>query len=363
MVFALNLLFSIFCSVKLSYIYGHSNIRKRFIYFFLLFMPLWGVWLIICGGQYGIGADYFSYYEIFEECKTTLYYNKNEWLFASIVEVGNYLSLPPQFFFVIFYFINFYFFLKILYELDLKYTYVFVVLYICLSTVFNNQLNGLRQYTAIYIITYAIIAYNRNKSLKQAILWIIMAGGIHGSAFLALPLLWINKIKVPRKQFANLLLISVLLSVIGAINFLTDGLRYILPPYYLYYLDSEFNRSNNLQQLVGKYIFIPFYFLSTYLIKNKMMTQRDESLYKIGFYSFCIRIVFLDNFIFNRVGQSFILLSTIPIYMLMKYSVKKKYKYIYWTVLLTFIAFYFMKVIVLAKQEYLYQSIYFQDFE
>ena len=174
MIFTLNLLYSLWCSSKLCYVYEHSNIQKKFLYYFLLFTPLWFIWLLICGGQYGVGTDYFSYYEIFKNVSSDYYYNKSEWLFAWIIEICHDIGLSPQGLFFVFYFINFVFFFKILFRLENKTVFLFVLLYITLSSAFNNQLNGLRQYSAIYIITYAIINFCEDRSYLKYIFWIIL---------------------------------------------------------------------------------------------------------------------------------------------------------------------------------------------
>lgn len=365
MVFALNLLYSLWCSSKLSYIYEHSNIKKNFLSYFILSFPIWSIWLIICGGQYGVGADYFNYHDIFEGVgflQAPYFYKKGEWIFASIVEFGISLNFPPQGFFYLFYFINFFFFYKILYELDIKYSYIFILLYICFSTVFNNQLNGLRQYTAIYIITYAIISYYRTKSLKKYFLYIIFASGIHISSLLSLPFFLIYKIQRLKLFHYYLLLgFSILFIFVGSYDFITDKIGSFLPAHYAAYLDdSSNNTSNDLKKIVTKLIFVPFYYLSIGLIKNNSLKKKEFVLYNIGFISYSIRLFFIENFIFNRVGQLFVLLSILPIYLYIKYQIKECNKYNFWITVLAFIAFYFLKVIILPKQEYLYQSIYFQ---
>lgn len=360
MVFALNLLYSLWCSSKLSYIYEHSNIKKNFLSYFILSFPIWIVWLLICGGQYGVGTDYISYYNIFKEGTVSFYYQKGEWIFASIVDFGNNIKIPPQGFFYIFYFINFFFFYKILFELDIKYSYIFILLYICLSTVYNNQLNGLRQYTAIYIITYAVISFYRLRSYKYFFLYIIFACGIHISALLAIPFCFLYKIKQFNPfQLYILLGFAFLFALFGSYDFIINIMGNFLPRHYAAYITSEFNSSNSIMKVITKLLFVPLYFMSIRLIKKNILSEKDKAIYNLGFISYCIRLFFLENIIFNRIGQLFVLLSIFPLYYYIKYAIKKKNAYIYWIIVLIFISFYMLKVLVLAKQEYSYKSIYF----
>ena len=50
MTFFLNLLYSIWCTERLDYVYSRSNAPKKFLSYFILLTPLWLVWLLICGG-------------------------------------------------------------------------------------------------------------------------------------------------------------------------------------------------------------------------------------------------------------------------------------------------------------------------
>ena len=87
MTFFLNLLYSIWCTERLDYVYSRSNAPKKFLSYFILLTPLWLVWLLICGGQYDVGTDYFSYYNIFKSADISWYADtKAEWMFTWIVE-------------------------------------------------------------------------------------------------------------------------------------------------------------------------------------------------------------------------------------------------------------------------------------
>ena len=360
MVFFLNLLYSVWCTERLNYVYSHSNAPKNFLSYFILLSPLWLVWLIICGGQYGVGTDYFTYYSIFEDIDVAFYYKKCEWLFSCIVESFRYIGLPPQGLFFVFYLINFVFFCKILYHLDFNTSFLFVLLYICLSNIFNNQLNGLRQYTAIYILTYTVVSYYNTKSFLRYVLGIIIAGGFHVSAFLLLPFFIFLRQKPFNPKFClGLIIGGGLFTLMGSFSWLSNIIQPYLPNVYSAYIGGEFDRSDEFVKLITKLIFVPIYLLSISVLCKSEVSDKDKWFYNIGILAYFVRLCFLENFIFNRVGQLFLLLSILPIYVYMKYLYLNKKRMFCYVLAFIFLLFYSIKTLLIPKAEYLYRSIYF----
>lgn len=361
MIFAINLLLSMFLSHRLSYLYERSNIKSGFGPFFLFFSPIWIMWLLICGGQYEVGTDYASYYSIFEENTSFDYFfSKGEWLFALIVKSGQHIGVPAQGMFAVFYLMNFIFLYKLLYLLDKKIIFFFILLYISLSTVFNNQLNGLRQYTAIYIITYATVNYYNNKSYLKFLLWVTIATGIHLSSVLVIPFSVFFLIPTLKSHYYYFILaVSAFMSLTSSLGWTVDFLSSALPPFYSHYLQSDLNTSNDVSKVITKFIFFPFYLLSVRSIFSSSLSDFEKNLCKIGLFAYCLRLIFLENIIFNRVGQFFVLISVFPILMYIKLLVIEKKEKIFLLLFLMLIGFYFMKTVAFPSAEYSYKSIYF----
>lgn len=359
MVYFCNLLYSLWCSNWLSSIYLRINAPKSFATYFLFFIPLWFIWLLICGGQYNVGTDYFTYYDIFENIDTEYFYRKSEWCFAFIIDVFRGVGIPPQGGFFIFYFINFYFFCKTLYLLDnLKTSFLFVLLYISLSTIFNNQLNGLRQSIAIYIFTYATVAFYIYKSYFRYILLVLFAAGFHMSAYVLLPFCFCFKITNLKKITCYLLIcIGALFSFIGSYEWILEISSSYLPAFYTPYIEGDLNTSNSIVNLITKWIFIPLYFLSISVL-SKDISEKDRFLFIVGIIAYSIRLFFLENFIFDRIGQSFLLVSVFPIYVYMRYLYNNKKRLFCYFICLIFLLFYCLKTVFFPKGEYLYQAIY-----
>lgn len=362
MVFFLNLLYSIWGIDKLSYVYAHLNIKKNFLSYFIILFPVWVVWLIICGGQYGVGTDYFTYYSLFREVDVEFYFVKNEWLFASIVELVRGLGLPAQSLFFVFYFINVFFFCKILYYLENRTTFIYVLLYISLSTVFNNQLNGLRQYCAVHVISYAIISFCYNKSYIRYLLLVAVAGGFHLSAFLMFPFVFVieylrDKI-VSRWLCVVFVIIGAIFSVNDSFEWLTDLMSTYLPSTYSSYIGGELDSGMNQLNVITKLAFVPVYLLSITVYSHSKLNKLDSFLYLVGIVGYAIRLFFLGNIIFNRVSYYFLLISILPIYVYLKYLYNNKRKLESYMIIFIFILLYLLKTILFAGGEYLYQSIY-----
>lgn len=360
MVFFLNLFYSIFASYGLTYIYRHSNVLHGFWPYFFFFTPIWFIWLILCGGQYNVGTDYFSYLEIFKNVEADYYYAKNEWIFAFLISIGSAIHIPPQGMFFVFYFINFLFFFLCAYKLDKRLLFYWIFLYITLSTAFNNQLNGLRQYTAIYIITYAYISFYGHRSYLKLFSWIFLASGIHFSSLLSIILVFLLRFQnLSSKNLYILLVSSLFLSVFASFSWLDNVLQIWLPPHYASYLTSEFNSSNDIMKIFSKLIFLPFYFLAVRFLSNHQISTKDQYLFLLGLFAYVIRMSFLSNVIFTRIGEAYILLSVLPLWVYVKYLLILKHRKEFWFITLSLLGFYLLKTVVIPRAEYSYQSIYF----
>lgn len=361
MIFAINLIYTIIYSYSFS---SYKNITNqyKFLNYFLYLFPIWSIWLIICGGQYKVGTDYEAYYNIFNTGDVALYYKKFEFIFAYIVEISNYFELNPQIPFFIFYSIGYVFFIKILIKIHHNTSFIFILLYIAISTVFNNQLNGLRQYIALYICTYALLVLQDPKGILKFICYTILATMIHSSSLLILPFFILKYYPQISYIKGNILLVlSIILGAFGGYNHIVSHLTFLIPVHYQHYIGGVFDTSYSFSSLVTKLIFIPFYFYSLSLLKSKRLNKHDLFLFTLGLIGYSIRIMFLSNFIFNRIGNIFLLVSMLPLYFLLRdLFLEKKYTQ-FCLICLFFISFYLSKVLLFPAQEYLYNSIYLKN--
>jgi hypothetical protein len=91
MMFFFNLIVSVLYFFLLERWIGTRKF-SNFVYV-LMSSPILCFWLIICGGQYDVGADYFSYLQIFNGERTELYLLKGEYLFYALVVFCNRIGL------------------------------------------------------------------------------------------------------------------------------------------------------------------------------------------------------------------------------------------------------------------------------
>ncbi len=359
MVFALNLFYSVICSYCFSRFYSLSDKYKKYLYFLFL-APLWIIWLFICGGQYKVGTDYETYYKIFKNGETSIFYVKMEYLFAWLVDFSHSLSLPPQTLFFIFYSIGFFFLIRILILLHHNTCFIFILLYISYSTVFNNQLNGLRQFIAIYICTYAIMQLNKKNGIKYFLLYTLFAFLIHSSSILILPFIFFKRATTLSYRWCYIILfLSILFACFGSYEWLLSHFNFLIPQHYQHYIGGTFDTSTGILKTITKLIFIPFYIYSIYIIKQSNINKYDTFLFKVGILGYCIRLIFLNNYILNRIGDLFLIISLLPLYFLLR-DLYLKQKYGQFCLFCSFfILFYLTKVIIFPAQEYLYKSIYF----
>ena len=324
----------------------------------LLLAPVFILWLFICGGQYYVGTDYPSYLQIFEGTNIEFYLQKHEYLFVAIVMFCNKCGLHGQTLFYIFYTINFIFFFLIVKRLPLRNIFIFVLLYITVTNLFNNQLNTLRQATAIYIGTYAILSIIEGKNIK-ATFFILIASLIHISA-LILFLVFIFKQIISSFSFKSLLL-SLFAAVGLSFVFQPDILNFILlllPDHYAAYLENGAIAEQGLIYKIAKYIFIPIYLLAWGCFKDKELSKEATLLFKLGWIAFCLRLGLINLTIITRITDYFLIMSIYPILLYLSYLIKTKHSFLFISITFFLSLFYCLKVTLFASKEYLYNSIY-----
>jgi hypothetical protein len=108
---------------------------------------------------------------------------------------------------------------------------------------------------------------------------------------------------------------------------------------------------------MAKFVLIPFYLDSLNSldrIKNKYVQQ----IIKLGILSFVFRIFCLQVSVANRIGENFMLLSLLPIYLLICKYIKEKKRVKLFFILTTIFCLFTIKVLVIPRGEYVYKSIF-----
>lgn len=357
MVFFLNYVYSILS----AYLIGrnYSRVKISVGAFLGLLLPVFLIWLFICGGQYDVGTDYWSYYGFFNGGDIHQFRDSGEYLFAWIISLCNSLGLYGQSLFYVFYGINFYFFYLILRRIDLKYIFLFVLLYITVTSLFNNQLNTLRQATAIYMGTYALILVIEKKKWK-ALLFIVLSALVHRSAVILLVAFFVTRLvsRFSLKSLFVLLCISLCLSFVIRVEML-DFIAPYLSDVYASYITGQEGGDKSFVTQITKLIFIPFYLFALLRFKKMELTEREVTFFKWGFISFCLRLMVLNMSVVYRIFDYFLLLSIFPFYYYLRYLFRNNRRLVFVVIIFLLSVFYALKVTAFAYGEYLYESVYF----
>ncbi len=220
-------------------------------------------------------------------------------------------------------------------------------------------MNALRQYTAMYLITYALVYFICEKKYFKPLFIIIIAQLFHQYTFIALLFiilglsLW-KMIDNYRILFA-LIIICFLISFIdvnaivldliaktsiGAATYLTDEFR-LLPT----------------AKIVKYFLFI--YYLVAVFLYGKIrlkLSDNEKKIFILGIMGECLTLLSINNFILSRINMYFNFISLFPIFLLFKY-IKRKTTKVFLASLLLII--YILKVTILATKEYNYNSFLF----
>ena len=359
MVFFCNLLFSLAYTYWIGQRTKNTNISGKS--YFLLLALLFFIWLLICGGQYNVGTDYYSYLAIFNnvDAFADYYCSKGEFGFIGIIRFCNFFGLKGQSLFYVCYGISFLFFYLILKRIKIRYAFIFILLYITVISLFNSQFNLLRQSVTIYIGTYASLLVFEHRNLK-GLLFILFAMSIHISSAIFL-LVYLHGFMIRIKPFW--LFVAIGMCIIISNYVLTASTFEVFVPY-LSPSYAEYIKGGNIQPrplllIMTKYIFIPIYLLALFSYSKYKLNTIGKTLFHIGILSFCFRLLFLNLSIVSRLSDLFLLLSIYPLYTYMGYLfAHKRHTFLFISILSALLLFYFLKTIVFPVSEYLYHSIY-----
>ncbi len=335
---------------------------------FVLFIPAF-YWLLVLGLQYYVGTDYPTYYKYFDTgTDLGLYLRKREYAFYFVAQFVYKSFLPAQAGFFLISFIQILFLCKFCLYLKFDRPDIFIVIYFCCATCFYNQMNAIRQYTAMAIFLYASVFIYERK-LKKYIIYILFASMFHFSAIILLmlyPFSFLFNLK-SSKWYKLFLILSLFLMYKGMDNFITF---FVSKSSYAAYLDSfyflEQNRKS-FKNIITKLVFLPFYFrVMAWLPKYmEIYSKKDVFFIKMGTVFYGIKLIAFSSFFLSRFAMYFDLLAYVPLYYYLRelishYAIKKWARILELVLFLSIsVGLWIAKVLIAPTGEYLYNSVLF----
>ena len=353
MLYIINLIFS--C------LYLSQVKEKSTIWFLIKILPVILLWVLIVGGQYEVGQDYRNYLDFFSH---PYYETRFEPLFTALSNFAYKMGVKGQGQFYLYALINAIFVFVASHKLGIKNWGVFYFLLITVSTFFNNQMNGIRQCTAVAFIYWAFVELYTKK--VKGVLLMAVAGGFHYSALVCLVFTYIEKITKLLTKYPRILLIaSCLISLMPADEQLNQNIVELLPEevleethYEVYAEEEATTASMELIYKLSKLLLLPLYLLSLGLLKTGTLSEKDQLFLRFGILSYSLRCVLLINHLVGRFSTYFWIPAILPIYYLCENLYSRK-KYIELSLVLAYASFiYFIKVFM-GTAEYKSSFIYF----
>lgn len=310
--------------------------KKRLIYTFMLITLFSSI-------RFGIGYDYYAYYEICQGMATEFSLARFEPIPRFLCTLSIITNLPNLFFVLSSIFISLFYFLGIR-ELNSKYHIPAILFYICFPFFFMDQLGIIRQGMATSIVFYVIVACRLK--LTYRIILLIIACLCHYSAIVAFLIL------IPWQKVNTLLLFFIFLfSFLGG-NFIASKLGY-----YVSGLDI-FGASKLLQYLEknevteGRLIQYLVYIVCvvTVICRNKIIQLNPNNNYYINLLIIgsIIYALFMnvEDTLAKRLGMFFFVASIVVIPYILSVM---RFKKIYFNIIM--LSLFFMLVYVFGSKK------------
>lgn len=308
--------------------------------------------------QYNVGTDYFNYVSIYDgNVNHKIFYHKGEFIFYYIYDFIIAQHLGTQSIFILVGLMQSFIFYLILFRLKKQTFSILLVsfLFLVMTGIYQNQMNGLRNYTAVLLFILAFIFRAQNK----------MFGAISCSIFgifthsTFIPMLAV--IALPRKFWVYLgekVLIVYILSFLFWVSplpilLLEYSIKYLMP-HYSHYL-VNITQSSGLLNLLTKAYWIPLHLVFLSYCKTFRFSSFDLIILGVWATTAPLFLSLLDSGLFFRLYHYFVFFNFFPAY----YLITLSNTYITGLVILYALLPICLKVLVFPQGEYSYMAIGF----
>lgn len=334
--------------------------------FMKLYFPVFFILFLTFAFQYNVGTDYPSYLAAATKnelgiFKYNQFVNEREYLFAAIVQLS-WLFKSPQLLFVLSSFIQNIMLGASIYELKKNKICIsdFFVLYFSLSICFFYQFNAVRQMIAVNFLFLGILRIIRYNKDKLGWICIALAPLFHKSSvlfivFICLFVYFKDRVKVGKNKFYIICFIAFLLyfaNINNMVLFLINKTGV-----YTQYLNNVFVQKLTFTQIITKIIKLVAIFYSLYKLDMSKISKYEMNILKIS----CCAIVFMifsfSSSLLWRFYLFFDIFVVFPILLFFKYNATKNEK----NYIIAYLSFFLLiKILILPKGEYLYNSIFWR---
>ncbi|MEX6233655.1 EpsG family protein [Providencia hangzhouensis] len=235
--------------------------------------------------------------------------------------------------------------------------YIIFFLFMSVTGIYINQLNGIRQYAALLL--FPLISYLCfNKQNFKSVFLLIISISLHQSAFIFLiiyPLTYIyRKLNIP---LFFIFLITIPIYIFG--SKIAFYIVQLLDLKYSIYFESKHAEPQDILNILTRLYYLPLiiYFFYIYR-KNKTKDYFDFTIFLFSVFYFSF-IMGYDFGLLSRIASYFWFFIIFPIYFIINKSmVKGNYNNFMLSIIYVLIPF-ILKTTLFARAEYSYQSILF----
>jgi hypothetical protein len=316
------------------------NKRRKIVFFIAVILA------IIGGMRYGVGTDYFTYYDMFKNVDSFSEYQHFEIGFRGLVIILKQIGFSPISFFTIFSFMSL---IPLSLGIIKSSYYPLFSIFIYFNVFYPNySFNAVGQAIpmGIFILLLDDIA---ERNLRKVIVWSIIASLFHYSGILILVAYFLSKIKLNYLFYLFFTFVSVIFIKFNDLYY-SIFIRF-LPElivtkinFYSKVFNNEVNMINLMQRIL---ILLPFLIFYKILIN----TKKEKIIFRIYFIGFIFYVLFSFQGMFaTRVNMFFRILEIILFPIIIKKSRNKFTKIIFISVIMVWATL--LLISVLLKPAY-----------
>ncbi|WP_162814004.1 EpsG family protein [Vibrio tetraodonis] len=359
----------LFYTTLIIYLVEKISVKRNVFLYFTATFPAIVFYIFVSSTQYYVGSDYPSYIYIYENPWVWgRYFDQGEYFFYYSLEFLNHLKLEPQALFFVFTLAQtlpiFYFFFKLKQRYNDVRLWLLFFIFLSVTNIYNNQLNGIRQYAAVVLVPLFAYLICDRKYVKS-FFYLFLMKMMHASSLINVviyPLKLFEKLK-PNYLFLIFLLSTVIYLILPSL--VPVALEVIGS--YSHYIDGQYFESSDLSVVITKIYYLPVYLVFYYLYSKNTGNSKEGSFINSDLFRFFIVIfsftywAFLMSLkigILSRLQSYFVFFNIFPIYYVLNFYYHKNFKF--FIIILGFIVLpYLAKITFLAKNEFFYQSVIF----